>query len=900
MMKPWQDSEPSNLGDDVAGRAPPSPDRRRFLQGLGISGVVLAGCELLPLRTALPLVQASDGYVPGQSVSYATLCTRCEARCGVLAEVRDGRPIKLEGLPDDPRSRGGLCAAGQAELRALYDAGRLQRPLLGGVPVTWATLDEHVGAALADPLLVLTAPLTGVAERRAVAALVEGRDATWAEWVPPGDPTTAMAEAHARVLGVPRVPFYAIDGVEILVTIDADILGAAPSAVPYSAGYAVARGRRAAGGRFHHLAVEGTLSITGAAADRRWIQNAQQRRALLLHLAAAITGDAAPAEVGELARKLRAQPSLVLVGTADVAEQSLAAWINHQLGAAPSYQPWPRTEAQAALRRLVQGEFQSAVVVLVNPVEQDPLGAEVARALGAMPLSVYVGDRPTGTARACRSVAAMHHALESWGDAWTSALWAGLQQPTLRPMFDTRPGLESLLRWAGHDTSYQTWVAETWQQTWGTSLRDALARGGHAPEPAARPEIHAASLPQIEPMPGPGGYEVALVREVGVLEGAASFNPWVRELPDPMTRVAWLGVARVAPETARALDIADGTVLRITGAEGVVELPARIAPGQHPKVIGVSVGYGCVDGDGGATERNAYKLVDHCTVTLARTGAHVPLPLMQVASRIEGRDIVHQVARFDQRVARAHHGARSLWPRHPHAVHWEMIIDLDRCTGCGACVLACQAENNLPVVGPEEMTQHRDMHWLRVDRYFVGDDVDPQVLLEPMLCAQCDNAPCETVCPVAATVHSTDGLNQQVYNRCVGTRYCANNCPTKVRRFNWFDNKPTDPIERLALNPDVVVRDRGVMEKCTFCVQRIQRARIDAKNSGDKTPVRTQIACQQSCPTRAIAFGDGKAADSPLPAAARSPRAFKVLDELGIEPSITYLARIRDVHGGRS
>ena len=312
---------------------------------------------------------------------------------------------------------------------------------------------------------------------------------------------------------------------------------------------------------------------------------------------------------------------------------------------------------------------------------------------------------------------------------------------------------------------------------------------------------------------------------------------------------------------------------------------------------------GVVDGDAGTPARNGYQLAtwsDGAILTNAlsaevrKAGGSTLLPIVQPHPSSEGRPIIAQVKSETEKVEMGHHGpAHNLWPEYEYKVHWDMAIDLDACTGCGACVVSCQAENNLPVVGPDQMAMHRDMNWLRIDRYFEGDPADPEVLFEPMTCSQCDNAPCETVCPVAATIHGHDGLNNQAYNRCVGTRYCANNCPYKVRRFNWLDYTPKDPIERMVLNPDVVVRERGIMEKCTFCVQRIQRARIASKRSGDDAEPLPQTACQQSCPAGAITFGNGANAESEVAAVAHDPRAFQVLAELGVKPSITYLARIR-------
>jgi molybdopterin-containing oxidoreductase family iron-sulfur binding subunit len=421
-------------------------------------------------------------------------------------------------------------------------------------------------------------------------------------------------------------------------------------------------------------------------------------------------------------------------------------------------------------------------------------------------------------------------------------------------------------------------------------------------------DVLAAAVTRTAALRAPGP-EIEIITEVSCRNSAHAANPWLRELPDPLTRVSWSGCARVAPALARDLGIADGTVVDVAVGGAVVTLPAIVLPGQHPDVVAVPAGYGTWDEarphDVDATQANAARPLLGSAVaavgigwrgastTLENTGRASVVPRIQIHAQTEGRPIVHQVGAHDEAVHLPHHPEADMWPeRAETSPQWGMVIDLDACVGCSGCVVACQAENNIPVVGAEQMAHHRDMYWLRIDRYFVGDADDPDVLFEPMLCAQCDHAPCETVCPVAATVQSSDGLNQQIYNRCVGTRYCANNCPYKVRRFNWFKFEPTDPIERLVLNPDVVVRSRGVMEKCTFCVQRIQSARIDARRDG-RPAFEVQTACQQSCPAQAIHFGDATNREGAVARLGAKPRAFQVLAELGIKPSLTYMARVR-------
>jgi molybdopterin-containing oxidoreductase family iron-sulfur binding subunit len=436
-----------------------------------------------------------------------------------------------------------------------------------------------------------------------------------------------------------------------------------------------------------------------------------------------------------------------------------------------------------------------------------------------------------------------------------------------------------------------------------------------------------------------------LYPKAAILDGRHAENPWLQELPDPVTKAVWDNYACLSPATAGRLSLDDGDVVRIrAGADGpALELPVLVQPGQHDRVVAVAIGYGRAGTERFAAigpdwlearptvaagarvgvraaplmELSGGRLVsDRTGVTLAPAGRkadlarsqhwHTLVPPEQVAGKnAPPRDMVREttLAAWRRDPSAGSHGTHGpaagggMWaadfPYEGH--HWDMAIDLSACTGCASCVIACQAENNIPVVGKDEIRRSREMQWLRVDRYFSGEGEGTAISHQPLPCQHCDHAPCESVCPVLATVHSEEGLNQQVYNRCVGTRYCANNCPYKVRRFNWFTYSRENPIENLVLNPDVTVRTRGVMEKCTFCVQRIQEARAEARREGrpirdgDVTP-----ACAQSCPAGAIVFGDGNDAGSRVSQAMKSPRAYRLLEELNTRPSVAYLTVVRD------
>jgi molybdopterin-containing oxidoreductase family iron-sulfur binding subunit len=392
-----------------------------------------------------------------------------------------------------------------------------------------------------------------------------------------------------------------------------------------------------------------------------------------------------------------------------------------------------------------------------------------------------------------------------------------------------------------------------------------------------------------------------------MLDGRHAHNPWLHELPDPVTKVTWDNYAAISPGLSEELDVRDGDVVRVSGGSESVELPAFVQPGQHDDVVAIALGYGRIGTDrfaklgpkwlqrrthlepGDTVGRRAVQLAKFDGITIAKTGARHELASTQLHNVIdEGRPSpIRESHEESGHAANAH----DLWPAKTKGPHqWAMAIDLARCTGCSGCVIGCQAENNVPVVGKDEVLRQREMHWIRIDRYYAGEGDEVRAAHQPVMCIHCGNAPCETVCPVAATLHSTEGLNQQVYNRCVGTRYCANNCPIKTRRFNWFNYPRDDRFANLALNPDVVVRSRGVMEKCSMCVQRIAVARIEAKQLG--LPIADgaiRTACEQSCPADAIVFGDLQDPKSRISKIRRDPRHYRLFDELNLEAAVGYL-----------
>jgi molybdopterin-containing oxidoreductase family iron-sulfur binding subunit len=654
------------------------------------------------------------------------------------------------------------------------------------------------------------------------------------------------------------------------------------------------------------------------------------------------------------------------------------------------------------------GRVGAVFIYQCNPVHDLPGGEALAELLRRVPLVVALAERKDESARLAHFVCPVPHYLESWSDAEPVNGIVSLVQPAITPLGNTRSVLESLATWMGspqsgratraYDLLRSAWETEvyprhlgsgTFEAFWNRTLHDGVAHVAPRPLRADLPALAATvagSLSAAEgqgPMlaasvlapsradrletfnvrevrliasasrPPEGTYSVVLYSKVGMLDSSHAYNPWLQELPDPISKVAWDNYACLSPEAANQLGVVDGDVVRLepagqAGELRELELPAFVQPGQHDEVVAVALGYGSTlserfaqigppwlearlsVGDNGQVGKNAAPLLAWTGgVRLTKTDRHHDLASTQGYHRLtvppqlalagqERRPIIRETT---LEAFRQEHGRRplavvagghQLWPDdhdRNRGTRWGMVIDHNACTGCSACVIACQAENNIPVVGKDEVRRHREMHWLRIDRYYADVPPDPalaregerqagvDVVHQPMLCQHCGNAPCEPVCPVLATVHSSEGLNQQIYNRCVGTRYCANNCPYKVRRFNWFDYAHDDTLANLVLNPDVTVRSRGVMEKCTFCVQRIQEARSEASSRGLLLhPLQdgdVQTACQQSCPAQAILFGNLNG-PSRVAWEANSPRSYQVLEQLNVQPSVHYLTLVRN------
>jgi Fe-S-cluster-containing dehydrogenase component len=947
--------------------------RRTFIEMIGFSAAALAftGCRA-PEQKIIPYLKQPVEFTPGVASWFASTCGGCSAGCGVLVKVRDGRPIKIEGNPEHPLNGGGLCAVAHGMVFGLYDSDRLRQPMIGSKPAEWAEVDRQIIDILAatrktgEKVRVLTGTISSPSSREAISKFLsqfkDGKHVVY-EAVS----TAAIRQAHSRTHKTPAIPHYRIDKAKLVVSFGADFLGTwiAPAQFTreYSASRDLADGRPERSSdemsrdkMSRHVQFESLMSLTGSNADTRVrVSPTEQIEALLLlarligskEIAAVTKFDDSrvSSRVAEVVQqtenelqKARGQ-SLVISGSNDIDVQCVVNSINHALGnyghtldlTAPSEQnQGSDLEMVELVREMNAGEVGAVIISGANPAYDYFDREEFTNGLAKVPVKVSLNSSLDETGRLVDYVCPQHHFLEAWDDAEPIKGVFTLNQPTIAPLFETRAYQESLFRWSGDQCSFYEVLRQAWkeklfsrQQThatfdefWDRSLQDGFAasRGEPSQQPAFVTDRMDEAVERLNALSAnDGGTLSALLYEkIGLRDGTHANNPWLQELPDPISKITWDNYACVSPKLAEKFEIEEGTIVRVSNNATAIELPAHIQPGQHDDCVAIALGYGRTSAGkaGDAIGANAYPLVrfDNGTfqytatgITLEKTSGKAQLASTQLHQTLGGRPLVKQFSLDDylkehgREGGDLEHQSQSIWKDYQYGEHkWAMVVDLSACIGCSACILSCQAENNVPVVGKDEVRRQREMHWIRLDRYTLGLDDNTTVVYQPVMCSQCDNASCESVCPVLATVHSSEGLNMQVYNRCVGTRYCENNCPYKVRRFNWFENQHADPIANLALNPDVTVRSRGVMEKCTFCVQRIEEAKIHARNEGRNIrDGEVQTACQQSCPARAISFGDLVDADSRVGRLKQDQRDYILLEEVNLRPQISYLAKVR-------
>ena len=977
-------------------------DRRRWLQLMGASLALagVTGCrweaeQLLPMSTG-----RSAGRLPGVPQQFATAWELDGVGRSLLVTCVDGRPIKVEGNPDDPNGRGSSSAYDQALILTLYDPDR-QGPVMRGLggAARPSTLDAAMTAvkAAADAAggkFAVLCEATGSPTLKRLRDRVTGAGATWCEYSPLA--AESLREGARQAFGRPVRPMVDLSAADVILCLDADPLGNDPAAAANLRAWAGRR--RPEDGSMNRLyAVESQFSVTGASADHRLPLKSTAIPAFLAKLEAARGGAGVDAKrdpfLAALADDLRdgGKKCVVLCGSRQpAAVQARVHRLNESLGGhglsfLAAEEPGENDVGIVELcGRMRGGEIEMLLVLGGNPAYDAPADCEFAAALAKVKTTCRVGLYRDETSLLCGWHVPAAHPFEQWGDVRLHDGTHAIQQPLIQPLFGGVTAAEALARLLGEPAASGYELARaTFRAVVGgddAAWKTAVHRG-FAENTAAEPiEVAAgdAAGPPDAAASAPDGFELVLTPSSSVHDGRFANNGWLQEAPDFLTKLVWDNAALISPLDADRLGVEQGGGVTLTTPAGAsVTVPAYVMAGQADGSIGLALGYGraaagIVGGNVGIKEGafmdfdegdtvpvgfDAYPLrtseapevipgvtvaaaagFDHELVTTQNHHAIDEQGMEQMAERVPL--LVREATQsqyaehpdFADRMVH-HPPLESLWDSREYVGRsWGMAIDLTRCVGCNACVVACQSENNVPVVGKDQVKRGREMHWLRMDRYFTpnirrqpdavaagvdgggygvvgADDVtnpaawaNPAVASQPLMCVHCENAPCEQVCPVAATVHTEEGLNAMVYNRCIGTRYCSNNCPYKVRRFNFLNyNKAYEGADKqltgMVLNPEVTVRSRGVMEKCTYCVQRIQQVTIPLDNADE--PLEDgmiQTACGQACSTGAIVFGDLNDAGSEVRRLHRSGRAYKLLSEYNTKPRTAYLARVRNPH----
>jgi MoCo/4Fe-4S cofactor protein with predicted Tat translocation signal len=989
--------------DEVISRKSSSTDntsRRDFLKFLGFSvaAASLAACEA-PIKKAIPYVIKPEEITLGIPNYYASTFYDANDYCSVVVKTREGRPIKVDGNELSSISRGGSNARVQASVLSLYDSARLGNPVIGKKETTWAEADAEIIKKLGEvsasgkKIAILSSSIISPTIKKVIADFAV-KYPTTKHVVYDAISYYGLLKGNELSFGKSAIPSYRFDNADVIVSFGADFLTNWLSPIEFARQYSVTRKLRDGKKNMsRHIQFETLLSVTGSNADVRYkIRASEQSSAVasLYNKIAALTGntvvtstvlpiDKSIADVAEELMKSKGK-AIVVSGSNDPNEQVLINGINSMLGSygstmnldQPNLMKMSNDEAVATLiTEINNGETGAVIIYNTNPGYSMPA---LQAAINKVPLKISLADRMDETASSCDYVCPDSHYLESWSDAEPVKGVFSLGQPTIENLFNTRQAPVSLLVWSGAaDADYHAYIQNyfrnniyTLQSTissfdafWIKTLQDGVfevpATAGSGASFTANVQDAATKIQK--PV---SGVELVLYAKTGLGDGSQANNPWLQELPDPISKVCWDNYFAVLPAYADKMGYVAGTVIEVKVGNTTIKGPVLLQPAMASETLGIALGYGRTKTGkaGNSVGVNTYPMVSMMNGAMKyfATGVAVsktadddyPLASTQTHHTMMGRKIVKettlaewvkdQKAGNEKELITTPYGKREaetvdLWatkkyPGHEKANHfWNMAVDLNACIGCGACVVACNAENNVPVVGKDEIMRSREMHWIRIDRYYSSDTTkenakekglgklsmyaemekpaadNPEVVFQPVMCQHCNHAPCETVCPVVATTHSSEGLNMMAYNRCVGTRYCANNCPYKVRRFNWFrynENEAFpynqyDNLGKMVLNPDVVVRSRGVMEKCTMCVQRIQYGKLEAKKAG-RRPIDGEIktACAQSCPTNAIIFGDKLDKASVVSKEVENPRSYHLLEEIDTQPSVYYQTKVRN------
>ncbi len=922
--------------------------RRRFLELSGAS-LALAGltaCVKQPREGLVPYVKQPEEVIPGRPLFFATASTLSGYATGILVESHTGRPTKVEGNPDHPASLGATDLYAQASILSLYDPDRSQTITKLGQIRTWPAFAEELQARVKTARAIsgegfrlltptVTSPALAAKIRELLALLPKAR---WHQWEPAG---RDLVRAGARLaFGRPVETRYDFGKADVVVSLDADPFTFGPGSLVHARAFARRRREAATGSgappRFY--AIETTPTSSSTLADHRISLKPSELHAAAAALAAAVVGRAVAGEAPDshfpwaaaCAADLTAHPGrgLVIPGEHAPAEVHAIAHVLNDalsnLGATVILTDPVEAEPVdqlASLTALVSdmkaGRVDTLLILGGNPAFDAPQDLGFVEALQKVAFRARLGLYDDETSQYCPWHVNEAHELEAWGDARAFDGTVTILQPLVEPLYGGKSALEVLSAALGQPAAKGLDLLRAyWQKQhpagfdafFRKSLHDGFVEGSALPPRSLKP---AAKVPASAAVPAPesAGLEVVLRPDPGIFDGRFANNGWLQEVPKPLTKLTWDNAAHMSLATARKLGVKNEDLVAIAAAGATLRAPAWILPGQPDDVVTLHFGHGRTRAGrvGNGTGVNAYRIRATAGLWLVmasvqKGGGTTQLATTQHHFNMEGRHLVRTGSfegyRKDPDFARRVEEVPkiSLYPGFKYEGHaWGLAVNLSSCTGCNACVVACQSENNIPTIGKEEVRRGREMHWIRIDRYYEGSPENPAVHNQPVMCMHCEQAPCEVVCPVAATTHSEEGINEMTYNRCIGTKYCSNNCPYKVRRFNFFDyNKDKHlPVLTLLANPNVTVRQKGVMEKCNYCIQRVNRARMDAEK--ENRPLRDGeilTACQQVCPTEALVFGDVNDPASKVAKLKAEQLNYGLLEELNTRPRTTYLAKL--------
>lgn len=961
-----------------------STSRRDFLKYVGFTtaAATLAACEG-PVIKSIPYVVHPDEIIPGVANYYATTIADGFDFASVLVKTREGRPIKIENNKL-AKIKGSGNARVHASVLSLYDTYRAKAPQSLGEFISWETFDEEV----VEKIEILNATnrkvvlLTQTFASPSTDKLIKEFTAKYPNVEHVIYDTVSSSEAldaFQQKFGTRGLADYDFSQAEVIVSVGADFLGDWQGG-GYASGYSQTRTPKN-GKISRHIQFEALMTRSGAMADKRVPTTPSQQKEILKALNGAANN--LPEHLKEAVANAKKQldnagsKGVVVTGLADTEAQLLSLIINERLGSAAMDTTKPRlirkgnsTKVLKAINDIKSGSVAGLITVNVDPLYSFPHSETFAEAYKNLDLSVSFTLREDATASQSQYVGALPHYLESWGDTQIKKGSFALTQPTIRPLFNTRQFQDTLLVWLGIEKSYLEYIQETLEpalsgMTWNQALHDGYFESDVQFEEELEDSTENLI---INSQNTEGDFELVLYTKTGIGDGQQANNPWLQELPDPIARTTWDNYLTISAFDASEKGLINknvangglnGSYVNVLCGDVVLEkVPVLIQPGQARGTVGLALGYGKTHNMQKEMQVgvNAYQFYNNFKntqrVSIEKVSGEHEFACVQLQNTMMGRDIIREVSLKDfnegdstvwnpmPQVALDHvltpvnSPSVDLWESFDRSIghHFKLSIDLSSCTACGACVVACHSENNVPVVGKDEMRKSRDMHWLRIDRYYsseegiledlekknnisgLGESLSkfaelenpsekPQVVFMPVMCQHCNHAPCETVCPVAATSHGRQGQNQMAYNRCVGTRYCANNCPYKVRRFNWFLYNNNDEFNynmnndlgRMVLNPDVTVRSRGVMEKCSFCIQKTQKTILDAKREGREVKEgEFQTACSAACDSGAMVFGDVNNKESEVLKMYEDQRTYHLLEYVGTKPNVFYQVKVRN------